>query len=549
MSVPELSCMADSDLRSGSSLREALRGIENAQSLVKELRDGSARLHVTPSQVQQLVEALTVLGVASSAPDNSYDQDEDRGKLVLSGLDLMCDALDLTSASDANKALTESLWPHVVRWLTTFRPTDRSFVGLRFEGLYDADRAVVLATRVYRTLFRAESITVGRLLKDQADSMQHLFKIWLDCPLYMSALTKGDDRLMATHNLTLALLDAHNALARQKSPQIMVQSFYHQLRCVAPCTRSLYDQLVRQTQYLVRLPIAESSEEVLIAHFMLLTVIVANPKIPRAGPCSRSVIRGFIDAANCCLEHEKGFHAACTATELFDALCALDSDNRTLRRLIDAGVFDLLLRIGAKSRDGKVDKLAKRIAATFSLASFLRAFHARYRRVFPPRLPPPGPQYCRANWELVIYMYHQQYGFYRGLRQIAQWKKTLQCSRVEGPHRQTGPWGLGGVVTLNDILQLCMDVSCYIDANRASVGSRVLHLNRERLRARQRGTQIEIIADLTVTLGGDRYEVNARETKFGGLFSPTVVTGVQILLGGQKFRHLLPMTYDVKFFQ
>ena len=105
-----------------------------------------------------------------------------------------------------------------------------------------------------------------------------------------------------------------------------------------------------------------------------------------------------------------------------------------------------------------------------------------------------------------------------------------------------------GAVTLNDITQMCMDVFTYIDVNWESLGSRVLKLMREKMRAR-RGTQIEIIADLTIVFGGDVYEVNARETDSDKLISTTILTGVQILLGGAKVRRMLPLTYDIRFFQ
>ena len=93
-----------------------------------------------------------------------------------------------------------------------------------------------------------------------------------------------------------------------------------------------------------------------------------------------------------------------------------------------------------------------------------------------------------------------------------------------------------------------MDVFTYIDVNRESLGARVLELLRERMRAR-RGTQIEIVADLTVVFGGDVYEVNARETDSDKLIAPTILTGAQILLGGAKVRRMLPLTYDIRFFQ
>ena len=105
-----------------------------------------------------------------------------------------------------------------------------------------------------------------------------------------------------------------------------------------------------------------------------------------------------------------------------------------------------------------------------------------------------------------------------------------------------------GAVTLNDITQMCMDVFTYIDVNWESLSARVFKLMRERMRAR-RGTQIEIIADLTIVFGGDVYEVNARETDSDKLILTTILTGVQILLGGAKVRRMLPLTYDIRFFQ
>ena len=105
-----------------------------------------------------------------------------------------------------------------------------------------------------------------------------------------------------------------------------------------------------------------------------------------------------------------------------------------------------------------------------------------------------------------------------------------------------------GAVTLSDITQMCMDVFTYIDVNWESLSARVFKLMRERMRAR-RGTQIEIVADLTIVFGGDVYEVNARETDSDKLITPTVLTGVQILLGGAKVRRMLPLTYDIRFFQ
>ena len=94
-----------------------------------------------------------------------------------------------------------------------------------------------------------------------------------------------------------------------------------------------------------------------------------------------------------------------------------------------------------------------------------------------------------------------------------------------------------------------MDVFTYIDVNRESLGARVFELLRERMRARRRGTQIEIVADLTIVFGGDVYEVNARETDSDKLMSTTILTGVQILLGGAKVRRTLPLTYDIRYFQ
>ena len=106
-----------------------------------------------------------------------------------------------------------------------------------------------------------------------------------------------------------------------------------------------------------------------------------------------------------------------------------------------------------------------------------------------------------------------------------------------------------GAVTLNDITQMCMDVFTYIDVNWESLSARVFKLMSEKMRAGQRGTQIEIVADLTIVFGGDVYEVNARETDSDKLITQTILTGVQILLGGAKVRRMLPLTYDIRFFQ
>ena len=106
-----------------------------------------------------------------------------------------------------------------------------------------------------------------------------------------------------------------------------------------------------------------------------------------------------------------------------------------------------------------------------------------------------------------------------------------------------------GAVTLDDITQMCMDVFTYIDVNWESLSARVFKLMREKMRAGQRGTQIEIIADLTIVFGGDVYEVNARETDSDKLITPTILTGAQILLGGAKVRRMLPLTYHIRFFQ
>ena len=92
-----------------------------------------------------------------------------------------------------------------------------------------------------------------------------------------------------------------------------------------------------------------------------------------------------------------------------------------------------------------------------------------------------------------------------------------------------------GAVTLNDITQMCMDVFTYIDVNRESLGARVFELLRERMRARRRGTQIEIVADLTIVFGGDVYEVNARETDSDKLMSTTILTGSRYCSEGRRF--------------
>ncbi|KAL1725911.1 hypothetical protein EV714DRAFT_277035 [Schizophyllum commune] len=536
-----------------------------------------------PAEVKCLSEALSALRVDDSPRGDTPARDPDRIDITLTGIELLCDTYDFMRAIGESDDFLYDLWPAVFDWLDSFQPMVRSFDGARLERLDESSRVVVLVTRAYRTLIRSDPAKVARHLYCQAEIVRHLLSLWIDCPLYMPALTKGTDEVTATHSLTLTVIDVYNAFVKTGSPEIVDEGFYCQLRSVAPDTRQMYDRFVRQTQHLVRLVIIPTSQEVLYTHFTLLSMIVQKPQFPRARACSRSVIRGFVDAAEHCLTHKEGERGACAATDLLDALCFHDLNNRTLRRLVDCGAFDLLRHIGDKGITAHMDKLVVRLNATFSQPSFLRVFHKRYRRTYPPVPCQPGIVYGYQDWNAVIHAYHVQYQFYRRMRRSSQWKSALQCSRAEGPHRPLlrgicpcgeavycsvacqrrhwveahrrtccaaeGPWRLKGAVTLNDITQMCMDVFTYIDVNWESLSARVFKLMREKVRARQRGTQIEIIADLTIVFGGDVYEVNARETDSDKLMTPTILTGVQILLGGAKVRRMLPLTYDIRFFQ
>ena len=158
----------------------------------------------------------------------------------------------------------------------------RSFNGARLERLDESSRVVVLVTRAYRTLIRSDPAKVARHLYCQADIVQHLLNLWIDCPLYMPALTKGADEVTATHSLTLTVIDVYNAFVKTGSPEIVDEGFYCQLRSVAPDTQQMYDRFVRQTQHLVRLAIIPATQEVLYTHFTLLSMIVQKPQFPRA---------------------------------------------------------------------------------------------------------------------------------------------------------------------------------------------------------------------------------------------------------------------------
>ncbi|KAL1661992.1 hypothetical protein GGF50DRAFT_59892, partial [Schizophyllum commune] len=124
--------------------------------------------------------------------------------------------------------------------------------------------------------------------------------------------------------------------------------------------------------------------------------------------------------------------------------------------------------------------------------------------------------------------------------QRMRWRESHQheCSASEGP------WRLGGAVTLNDVLHICTDVSCYIEATRQILASKIHSLLRQRVRP----TQILILADLTHLIPDYLYEPYACDHPGVETCARTVIVEVIILLGGASVRRRLPLSYDIHYF-
>ncbi|KAL1688839.1 hypothetical protein GGG16DRAFT_115662 [Schizophyllum commune] len=101
-----------------------------------------------------------------------------------------------------------------------------------------------------------------------------------------------------------------------------------------------------------------------------------------------------------------------------------------------------------------------------------------------------------------------------------------------------------GAVTLNDVLHICTDVSCYIEATRQILASKIHSLLRQRVRP----TQILILADLTHLIPDYLYEPYACDHPGVETCARTVIVEVIILLGGASVRRRLPLSYDIHYF-
>ncbi|TRM56505.1 hypothetical protein BD626DRAFT_587310 [Schizophyllum amplum] len=393
--------------------------VRRVHNLVLQLngdRDWSAGPASNPRNALSKIRALLTdkvdpvfSSLSDDLPDSGYLlEDDELVGVVLEDLDcfsMTCEAVGRTASnlglySDLDDRLY-AMWPHALKWLAFFHPGN----GRIRCPTAASHRHFVLGSLalIYLLIFQTNRGHVKRLLVERPDMLHPIFDLWLKFPQYVPPVAGQSkfDPIDTIHNILKAVACIYNLVAgwdnshnQRGARSITINGddardiFIRELRRHVRGKGGLHVHFAKRNQYLLELPMPPHLAEGTWHTHLEQQIHILNLPAFQLDVAPRSFLRSVVSSGNHCIQ--RGWHeCALRAVAVVIVVCEASSSNRTLRRCIEAGAYDLLLAAAKISEgDRAVQSLSYKLSIGLAQQSLLRAFHRMHgdRFVYPEKL-------------------------------------------------------------------------------------------------------------------------------------------------------------------
>ncbi|KAL1741740.1 hypothetical protein HDZ31DRAFT_66630 [Schizophyllum fasciatum] len=521
----------------------------------------------------------------SDPPPGILDYDSDIVGLIVASFSVFAISC-MASEVPQNHVLAapvRALWPHTIKWAAVLHPARRR-VRYSSDGAADPGRKVLIGVivQIYLNIVHSEPAHVKPFLHDSPDAVAQALELWLRFPKYIAQ--SDPDAANWAHSLGLSVADLYELLIDPEgSPTAEDRTlFLDSLRATIGTERTLQRAVYLQTDFLrgCAMPVSLSHGEVWREHFRILLRLICLPEFwPAKVP--RKAITSVVSAAQHCIAQPETQKAAFSAVRLVAGLCCITGSNRPLVRAVDAGIFEVMYRLGHSSENFDLSDFVQHMCAGLVQPRLIRAFRRR------GRLPPSarkGPRPPKATWHDVVSAYEKYSDLYSTSKGTGGWRRFMQCQNDMGPHDQTvricpcgrvyycsgscqrmhwramhreecleddGPWNLKGAVSLSDVVFVSDIVSWHISDFRQTIAKQIARLSLGLDRRTGEVKQAVIVVDLTDLVGPQlRHEVSVRSlpASVGLVLGSVVAVELVMRLGNIREQHALPCMMPLYYF-
>ncbi|KAI5891860.1 uncharacterized protein SCHCODRAFT_02582059 [Schizophyllum commune H4-8] len=460
---------------------------------------------------------------------------------------------------------TRCLWPHIVRWVAFLHPA-RNNVIARYPQRDAAREAFDIAQAylvVLEEMLRPFDVTKN-FLHSNPDLITQAVELWRYLPRIHAFYPRSSSASAYVQRafcrtiwlaMTLFKVLASSINAATSKDRAL---FCECVNIAIPRRQTLYRLIAPLTHCVAQLDMDPNTTlNMWRSH---LAFLVGMAELPELAPSRipRSAFKFVIHAGKRCLRLHDTRHGGYWAIRLVDVLCRSTGDNQPFLHALEEGYLELLIDFEKYTGvEYNHTDFVRNLCTTMIQARAIRII----RRLHPDLGPLPVAPMKIVTWRLAAFahrnyqsLYETKYGnicpcgdvvYCSGSCQRMHWKLVhrTQC------RRDSGPWGLHGTFSLNDVtflFDLVLEGTLLLKKNPEVCEKLAAFDKKRRAGGRKFMQQICLVTDYTDVLA-PRIELEA-QTASSLADTQRVFVEIAFRSGKATLRRRLPITYPFEYF-